>query len=173
MKMIMISAVALSVLGTTLYQVKTGIDERQDRLRVLEAELKMTKRDIAILEAEWAYLSRPERVTELSGRLLNMEPIGQDRILPLDSIPMRLLPEFDSADKNSVTQFDESGTVISGPSVAATSDAGTGLLRRVSATRKDGGTPVGRDIGGGDAALSDIITPVITPVPHPARAKER
>ena len=31
----------------------------------------------------------------LSGDLLQMKPIGQDRILPLDAIPMRI--EFDQA----------------------------------------------------------------------------
>lgn len=94
MKMILVSVIALSVFGTTLYQVKTGIDERQDRLRVLEAEISATKRDIAVLEAEWAYLSRPERVTTLSNKYLQMSPISQDRILPIDAIPMRIIPEF-------------------------------------------------------------------------------
>ena len=45
---------------------------------------------IAILEAEWAYLSRPDRVMTLSNDLLQMAPIGQDRILPLNAIPMRI-----------------------------------------------------------------------------------
>ena len=90
MRLILLSALILVGLGTTLYQVKTGIDERQDRLQQLELRIADTKRDIAVLEAEWAYLSRPERVMTLSGDLLQMEPIGQDRILPLDAIPMRI-----------------------------------------------------------------------------------
>ena len=89
MRLILISALILVGLGTTLYQVKTGIDERQDLLQRLEIRIADTKRDIAVLEAEWAYLSRPERVMTLSSDLLQMEPIGQDRILPLDAIPMR------------------------------------------------------------------------------------
>ena len=88
MRLILLSALILVGLGTTLYQVKTGIDERQDRLQQLELRIANTKRDIAVLEAEWAYLSRPERVMTLSGDLLQMTPIGQDRILPLDAIPM-------------------------------------------------------------------------------------
>ena len=95
MRLILLSALILVGLGTTLYQVKTGIDERQDRLHRLELRIADTKRDIAVLEAEWAYLSRPERVMKLSGDLLQMTPIGQDRILPLDAIPMRI--EFDQA----------------------------------------------------------------------------
>lgn len=90
MRLILLCALILVGLGTTLYQVKTGIDERQDRLHSLELRIADTKRDIAILEAEWAYLSRPERIMTLSGDLLKMTPIGQDRILPLDAIPMRI-----------------------------------------------------------------------------------
>ena len=96
MRLILLSALILVGLGTTLYQVKTGIDERQDWLQQLELRIANTKRDIAVLEAEWAYLSRPERVMMLSGDLLQMEPIGQDRILPLDAIPMRI--EFGQTD---------------------------------------------------------------------------
>ena len=58
MRLILLSALILVGLGTTLYQVKTGIDERQERLQQLELRIADTKRDIAVLEAEWAYLSR-------------------------------------------------------------------------------------------------------------------
>jgi hypothetical protein len=90
MRLILLSTLIVVGLGTTLYQVKTSIDERQDLLRSLELSIADTKRDIAILEAEWAYLSRPDRVMALSDDLLKMAPIGQDRILPLNAIPMRI-----------------------------------------------------------------------------------
>ena len=90
MRLILDSALILVGLGTTLYQVKTSIDERQDLLSSLELSIANTKRDIAVLEAEWAYISRPDRVMALSSDLLEMAPIGQDRILPLNAIPMRI-----------------------------------------------------------------------------------
>ena len=90
MRLILLSALILVGLGTTLYQVKTSIDERQDLLSTLELSIANTKRDIAVLEAEWAYISRPDRVMALSNNLLEMTPIGQDRILPLNAIPMRI-----------------------------------------------------------------------------------
>ena len=93
------TAVVLASLGTTLYQVKTGIDERQAELRRLQANIATTQRDIAVLEAEWAFLSRPDRVINLSTSLLNMKPISRDRILPLDAIPMRLQTEKDTANR--------------------------------------------------------------------------
>ena len=99
MRLILLSTLILVGLGTTLYQVKTSIDERQDRLRSLQLSIANAKRDIAVLEAEWAYLSRPERVMTLSTDLLQMKPIGQDRILPIDAIPMRIEVSVDMETK--------------------------------------------------------------------------
>ncbi len=90
MRLILLSALILFGLGTTLYQVKTSIDDRQRKLRNLELQISNTKRDIGVLEAEWAYIARPDRIMKLSNDLLQMTPIGQDRILTLDSIPMRV-----------------------------------------------------------------------------------
>ena len=99
MRIIILTAIVLVSLGTTLYQVKTGIDERQAELRRLHAEIATTQRDIALLEAEWAFLSRPDRVMNLSASLLDMEPISRDRILPLEAIPMRLPADTESLDR--------------------------------------------------------------------------
>lgn len=99
MRIIILTAIVLASLGTTLYQVKTGIDERQAELRRLKAEIATTRRDIAVLEAEWAFLSRPDRVMNLSASLLDMEPISRDRILPLEAIPMRLPADTESLDR--------------------------------------------------------------------------
>ena len=99
MRIIILTAVVLASFGSTLYQVKTGIDERQAELRRLQANIVTTKRDILVLEAEWAFLSRPDRVMNLSTSLLDMKPISRDRVLPLDAIPMRLQADADSVDK--------------------------------------------------------------------------
>ena len=99
MRIIILTAVVLASLGTTLYQVKTSIDEKQAELQRLQANIARTQRDIAVLEAEWAFLSRPDRVMNLSANLLDMKPISRDRILPLDAIPMRLKANTDSANR--------------------------------------------------------------------------
>ena len=99
MRITILTAVVLASLGTTLYQVKTGIDEKQGELQRLQANIATTQRDIAVLEAEWAFLSRPDRVMNLSTSLLDMKPISRDRILPLDAIPMRLQADANTADR--------------------------------------------------------------------------
>jgi len=95
MRMILLVSVLTAILGTTLYQVKIGIDRREGELLALERDILAAERDIAVLEAEWAHLSRPERVLDLSARLLEMQPIPEDRVMPIDAIPMRILPSFD------------------------------------------------------------------------------
>ena len=95
MRMILLVSVLTAILGTTLYQIKIGIDQRESELLALERDIRSAEREIAVLEAEWAHLSRPERVLELSNRLLEMKPIPEDRVLPIDAIPMRILPNFD------------------------------------------------------------------------------
>ena len=95
MRMILLVSILTAILGTTLYQVKIGIDQRESDLLALERDIRTAEREIAVLEAEWAHLSRPERVLELSNRLLEMHPIPEDRVLPIDAIPMRILPQFD------------------------------------------------------------------------------
>ena len=94
MRMILLGTILTAILGTTLYQVKISIDAREAALLTLERHIDKAEREIAVLEAEWAYLSRPERVLELSDRLLEMKPIDTDRVLPIEAIPMRILPEF-------------------------------------------------------------------------------
>ena len=94
MRLILLGTILTAILGTTLYQVKIGIDAREAALLQLERKIRDTEREIAVLEAEWAYLSRPERVLELSELMLEMKPIDTDRILPIEAIPMRILPDF-------------------------------------------------------------------------------
>ena len=94
MRLILLGTILTAILGTTLYQVKIGIDAREASLLQLERKIRDTEREINVLEAEWAYLSRPERVLELSDRMLEMKPIDTDRILPIEAIPMRILPDF-------------------------------------------------------------------------------
>lgn len=75
--------------GTILYMSKQTVDSRYDELRNLKNEISRAEERAAILEAEWAYVTRPDRILSLSDGLLSMQPITADRILPLEAIPMR------------------------------------------------------------------------------------
>jgi hypothetical protein len=79
---------------------KLSVDGRYDRLSQLQNEIKAAENRAIILEAEWAYLSRPDRLLNLSSSLLSMRPITQNRVLPLESIPLRQPASEPSEDKN-------------------------------------------------------------------------
>ena len=89
MRIVLLVALILVLSGTALYMTTHSFDNRADELAGLEAQIKHEKQQAAILNAEWSYLSRPERVLSLSSNLLSLQPISTDRVLPLEVIPFR------------------------------------------------------------------------------------
>lgn len=89
MRIFLIIAFIVALSGTGLYWTKNSYDSRHDELARLEAKIKYETQQAAILNAEWSYLSRPERVLSLSSNLLSLQPISTDRVLPLEAIPFR------------------------------------------------------------------------------------
>ena len=88
-RLVLAICIALGGSGTVLYMSKQTLDSRYDELHNLKNEILEAKKRAAILEAEWAYVTRPDRILTLSEGLLSMRPITTDRILPLEAIPMR------------------------------------------------------------------------------------
>lgn len=62
------------ILALSLYRAKAEADLARDRIAALEAERSRLEADIATLQAETAYLSRPERVDKLARSQLGMRP---------------------------------------------------------------------------------------------------
>ena len=89
MRALLLIALILVFSGTGLYMTTHSFDSRADELAKLEAEIAFQNQQSAILNAEWSYLSRPERVLSLSSNLLSLTPISTDRVLPLEAIPFR------------------------------------------------------------------------------------
>ena len=88
-RLVLAICVVLGGSGTVLYMSKQTVDSRFEQLRSLQKEISIAKERSNILEAEWAYVTRPDRILTLSSGLLLMRPITSDRILPLEAIPMR------------------------------------------------------------------------------------
>ena len=88
-RLVVLICLVLGGSSTILYMSKQTVDSRYDELRNLKNDISKAEERAAILEAEWAYVTRPERILALSDGLLSMQPITADRILPLEAIPMR------------------------------------------------------------------------------------
>ena len=80
----------LLICAMSLYIIKTDVDSRHDELVRLKRAVSSEQNEAAILRAEWSFLTRPERLLDLSQNLLSMTPIPQERIVSIDEIPLRI-----------------------------------------------------------------------------------
>ncbi len=84
-------------LGVALFLVKHEVQRREDQLAGLHRQILASQEAIHVLEAEWSYLNRPDRIEALVRRHLNLVPMDTQRIGSLEMLPMRL-PVPDTGD---------------------------------------------------------------------------
>ena len=70
------AALVLAVLGAgfTLYSLEHAARRTERTIAALEARIADEKETIKLLNAEWSYLTRPERIQKLAADLLGMGP---------------------------------------------------------------------------------------------------
>ena len=78
--------------GITLFLIKGEVQEREDRLSALNRQILADQEAIQVLNAEWSYLNRPDRLEHLIREFSERRPAN---ILQLTSITM--LPQLLSA----------------------------------------------------------------------------
>jgi hypothetical protein len=106
------SIVAILVLGsaaTGLYQLKYDVAALEERAQALTALLDSERQALHVLNAEWAYLNKPERLAELAERHLDLVPLVADQIIPLEAIPRRAPPQRQIAEAGSGTAAPDDG----------------------------------------------------------------
>ena len=89
-------------LGVALFLIKYEVQTREEQLAALQREILANQEALHVLEAEWSYLNRPDRLESLVRRHLDLVPMDTRRVGQLDRLPMRLpMPEAgaDAADK--------------------------------------------------------------------------
>lgn len=83
--------IALATLaGAALFNVAFEVSAQQERLALLNDEIRTEREAIHVLRAEWTHLNQPMRLADLSNRYLNMEPVTAASVTDLDAIPRRL-----------------------------------------------------------------------------------
>lgn len=83
-----------AITGMGLYGIAYEVEQMEKDLSALERDIVRERENIHVLEAEWAYLARPERIEDLSRQFLpNMQVLRADRIGSYDDIPYRPLPD--------------------------------------------------------------------------------
>ena len=105
-------ATMLLLLGVSygLYQLKYRVEGLQDRAATLNAQIEDDRRAIKVLGAEWAHLTRPQRLQRLNGEYLKLGPVSALQISSIDELRLRpsiglepAAPVIDDVDLNPVT----------------------------------------------------------------------
>ena len=63
---------------------------RERELDRLSKAIQEQREAVIVLEAEWAYLNRLERLQQLAGRHLDLTPITPDRMVRIQDLPVRV-----------------------------------------------------------------------------------
>ena len=74
-----------------LYEIKYEVQHLEEYYTDLNEDLLLEQEAIHISKAEWSYLSRPERLQDLSERFLALAPTDVGQIGTVDQIPARRL----------------------------------------------------------------------------------
>ena len=77
------------LVGWAMFQVKYEVMAQEDTLARINKEIADTREQIRVTDAEWSFLTRPDRVKNLATRYLNLVPMSAAQILELSAIPER------------------------------------------------------------------------------------
>lgn len=82
---IWMASIAIAAFG--LYLVKYTVADLKREVDLAEAQVKEEREALHLLNAEWAYLNRPERLRSLADAHLNLAPVQVQQIQPIQSLP--------------------------------------------------------------------------------------
>ena len=83
--LIVAGAVALG-----LYQVKYEVQRLEEELQQVRNDIRQDRVALHVLEAEWAYLNRPERLQRLASKHRDMGPSGAQQVAAVTALPPRI-----------------------------------------------------------------------------------
>jgi cell division protein FtsL len=86
---LLIAAVLFS--GAKLYSLEHETRRLERQTAKLQAELLQQKEDRKLLRAEWASLTRPERIEKLALEKLDMAPVRVTQIVTEAELPERIV----------------------------------------------------------------------------------
>jgi cell division protein FtsL len=90
-------AIALFVAALAIgavYESERRYDAAEDEALRIEQEIAATRREIHVLDVEWSYLTRPERLEELAALHLPLTPPDAGRMIASDAELRALLDEL-------------------------------------------------------------------------------
>ena len=75
--------------GYAMFQVKYEVMRQEQTLATINRQIAEDREQIRVLNAEWSYLIRPNRIAQLAGRFLHLSDMSSAQIVPLGDVPFR------------------------------------------------------------------------------------
>ncbi|MBL8690790.1 MAG: hypothetical protein JNL04_16925 [Rhodospirillaceae bacterium] len=83
--------IAAILIGCGLYQLKYEVQAKEERLARLNRQIQQEQEAIHVLNAEWAFLNRPDRLADLSKRHLELSQVEPTQFSKVAAIPEKSL----------------------------------------------------------------------------------
>lgn len=128
------------VSGFAMFKVKYAVQDLDDELGRVRKQTVAEQQEIRVLNAEWAYLTQPERLAELNRKFLSLAPIPTKQLqrtvddIPLRPPPLPALPVAEAAAEP------ETEPATPAPDTVATALDAPALTATIAAMNRD--TPV-------------------------------
>lgn len=84
-----LAVVLIALLALGLYQLKYEVMQLEDRTVATNRAVAAEREAIQVLNAEWSYLNRPQRLDELAERHLDLVPVAVRQLGALDELALR------------------------------------------------------------------------------------
>jgi cell division protein FtsL len=81
--------IAIIVAALGLFHVKYQVQRLEEELGLKHQSILERQEAIHILKAEWSYLNRPARLSDLAKRHLGLEPLVGAQVVRLEDLPAR------------------------------------------------------------------------------------
>ncbi len=88
----LIAIAALIGSAVYAYSIKYRTILHAETVAGLRGEIKKEQDQIGLLRADWAHLTRPERVQELADKLTGLQPLALTQIVKVDALPDKAQP---------------------------------------------------------------------------------
>jgi hypothetical protein len=83
-----------ALIGSAIYaySIKYRTIFHAETVANLKAEIKKENDQISLLRADWAHLTRPERVQALAEKLTDLQPLALTQIVKVEALPDKAAP---------------------------------------------------------------------------------
>lgn len=94
----LVAFVLLIVLGCGVYNVANRYEKSEKKLNAVNSKIAGEEEAIRVLQAEWTFLTSPDRLERISQEFLQLQAIDGSQYVMLASVPMRATMENQAKD---------------------------------------------------------------------------